>query len=116
AVALGEGAQIEVDHVVTEAAPVRIAAQVRVENREPVRRGRAGRAAWARPVGSGLDRRVQPQQVGLRRAGLVQAVNAGQQDRVEIGAACRVDVLQGSASVAVRRTGGRQHSYAYVYL
>ena len=44
AVALADSSQVDVDDVVLEPAPVREAAQVAVEDAEPVRRAEAGRA------------------------------------------------------------------------
>ena len=59
------------------------------------------------PFSAGLDVRVQPQQVGLRVAREVEVEAAGlearQQDRVEIAAARRVDVLEHTACMTLRR-------------
>ena len=72
AVAAAERAQLDVDDVVLEATAVREAGEVAGE----------GRQAVALADGRGRrDAGVEPDQVGLRRAGEVQAGHAREQDR-----------------------------------
>ena len=102
-VSLRNRPELGVDHVIPQAAAVREAAQVGGQDRHPVGLSRARRATRARAVHARLDRRVQAKQVGLRRPGEVEPGNAGEQDRVEVGAIRLVDLLQRSARMSLRK-------------
>ena len=85
AVAARERADLDVGDVVLEPPAVRVPGELSGEYAEAV----AGADGAAR-----RDGRVQPEQVGLRRAGEVQPRNARQQHRDEIGSSGRRDVGQ----------------------
>ena len=67
AVALDEGAELDVGHVVEQTPAVREAAQVAVDGAEPARRAATGDTEDAGTGRVRLDAGVDPEHVGLRR-------------------------------------------------
>ena len=89
AVALGDRPQLDVDDVVAEPAAVREPAEVGVEHRESVRSAPRRPCRRARSVDARLERRVQAQQVGLRRARCSSARERPSGGSAKVGAARR---------------------------